>query len=126
MSMPEYDRSDPMGMMGREPYYEAYRPYYAPSMPQVFLDECSYAIEKRKMNEIAEKVEKYFDEVPQDLKDAFTQGKPSSLLDPTESFVEKDTEKLKDSTYHSGRERRPVDPGYNLELLNELSTKIKS
>lgn len=78
MGMHEYERSDPMGMMNRDPYYDSYKPYYAPSMPPVFLDECSYTIEKKKMNLIAEKVETYFDEVPEDLKNSITFGKSHS------------------------------------------------
>lgn len=116
----EYEKSDPMGMM-KDPY----KPYYPSTMPQVFLDECSYTIDKKRMNEIAQKVETYFDEVPETLKNAFTFGKFIGLSKPYLD-IDKETERLRDSTYYSNRDRRQNEPQYNLELLNELSTKIKS
>lgn len=41
------------------------------------------------------------------------------------SSIEKETEKLRDSTESSSRNRRE-SPQYNFDLLNEMSAKIKS
>lgn len=114
-------------MMSKDPYYDSYRPYYPPAMPHVFLDECSYTIEKKKMNAIADNVERYFTEVPDNLKFAITFGKSTTLWSGLILSIDEETDKLRDSTrYSSSRERRPGDSRYNFGLLNELASKIKS
>lgn len=75
----EYERND-MSFTMRDSYYEEYKPYYHPTMSHMFLNECSYTIEKKKMNSIADKVEVFFSELPSELKEEISFGKPSSLL----------------------------------------------
>lgn len=65
----EYDREDPAGMTPGGFNYDPYnKPYPSQSMPQSFLNECSYTMDKKKSDLIGEKVERYFNELPDDLK----------------------------------------------------------
>ena len=101
--------------MNRESNYEGYKPYsynrFGPSTQ--YLDQCSYSIDRKKMNDIADNVERYIDEMPSNLK-------------YSEPGIDLDTEKLKDSTYYSSRDRHNTSPRYNYGALNELHSKIKS
>ena len=110
--MPEFERNDSNGYQGM----------MQPKFANVFLDECSYTIEKKKMNSIAENVDRYFSEIPDELKYAITFGKSLQLI-----IIDEETEKLRDSTLAVGsRDRRPPPQKYNYSVLNELSSKIKS
>lgn len=75
MSMLEHDRSDPTGLMHRDPFYKSYKSFYSSSMPHGFLDEWSYVIDKKKMNEIADKVDEFYEEIPTEIKEEDIFGK---------------------------------------------------
>ena len=63
--IPDFERTDPNGYPGM----------MQPKFANVFLDEWSYSIDKKKMNAIADNVDRYFTEIPDDLKYAIIFGK---------------------------------------------------
>ena len=78
-SFHEYDRGDQMNMMGRDSYYDEYKPYNPSAMPHSFMNEWNFTIEKKKMNDIAENVDRFFSEIPDDFKQVVTFGKVNPL-----------------------------------------------
>jgi hypothetical protein len=79
MMKSEYERND-MNFPMRDSYYEDYKPYYHPTMSHMFLNECSYTIEKKKMNFIADKVEVFFNELPTNIKEEISFGKQAHFI----------------------------------------------
>jgi len=110
----EFEPNDSFNL-NRDSYYDTYRPYYRPSMPHVFLDECCYNIDRKKMNDIAENVDRYFNELPSEVRYA-------------DVAANEETDELNDSTYYPYyKDRRSSSSSrYNNGLLNELYSKIKS
>lgn len=110
----EYDGNDGVSI-NRDSQYDNYKPFhFRQNFSYAFLDECSYSIERKKMNDIADNVDKFFNGLPKELRNL-------------DAGIDLDTERLKDSTYYSHyRGRRSSSPRYNCGLLNELFTKAKS
>jgi hypothetical protein len=109
----DYDTSDPYPTYARDSNFE-FKPFshkFAPANYQ--LEECSYTIDRTKMNEVADNIDQYLGELPSSIK-------------YSEIGIDLDTEKLKDSTYYSQRDRHADSPRYNYGLLNELQNKIKT
>jgi len=109
--VPDFDRNDNFGMQFKEAFHDPHKPFFNKGMPHVILDEWSYSIDKKKVDFISEKIHKYYDEIPEEVRESIS--------------FEKETEKLRDSTESSSRNRRE-SPQYNFDLLNEMSAKIKS
>lgn len=61
----DYDKGDPNGFQGMMPM----------KYGNIFLDEWSYTIEKKKMNAIAENVDRYFSEIPEVMNFPLALGK---------------------------------------------------
>ena len=81
------------------------------------------------MNEIAERVENYYDEIPTELKtdDTFGRSIQSNEQVSNKTCIDKRTEELRDSTlYSSYRDRRSSSSPYNYSLLNDLNKKVES
>lgn len=98
-------------MQFKDSFHDSNKPYFNKGMSHVFLDECSYTIDKKKMNMISEKIDKYYQEIPEEVRDSIS--------------FDKETDRLKDSTQSSSRSRRDHSQ-YNFDLLNDMSAKIKS
>jgi len=79
-SFNEYDRGDHMNTMGRDSYYDEYRPYNPSGTSHSFLNEWNYTIEKKKMNDIADNVDRFFSEIPDDFKEVVTFGNLYPLI----------------------------------------------
>lgn len=119
--VPDFDRNEPYGMsFNKDSFQDGHKPYYNKGMSHVFLDECSYTVDKKKMDAISDKVDKYFKEIPEAIREAISFGKVLNLFS-----LDKETEKLRDSTSGSSRSRRDHSH-YNFDLLNDMSAKIKS
>mmetsp|Transcript_26338 Transcript_26338/g.23289 ORF Transcript_26338/g.23289 Transcript_26338/m.23289 type:complete len:173 (-) Transcript_26338:98-616(-) len=110
--MPEFERNESYGPSMKEPYNEPNKPYYHQGMSHVFLNECSYTIDKKKMNQIADKVDTFYNEIPESIKHQIS--------------FDKETDKLRDSSFFNSSRGRREDTDYNLELLNDMQAKIKS
>lgn len=111
----DYDGGDNF-LFNREGNYESYKPYGFNrfATQNQYLDECSYSIDRKKMNDIAENVERYISELP-------------PKIQYQEQAIDIETEKLKDSTYYASRDRHSsLPPHYNHGVLNEIQNKIKS
>jgi hypothetical protein len=113
---------------GRDGNFESYKPYgfnrynNSNQYPEEGISRAAfsqtYTIERKKMNEISDNVDRYLSELPSNVR-------------YQELNIDIDTEKLKDSTYYSnGSGRRggynSSSPRYNHGVLNELQNKIKS
>lgn len=109
---PAFERND--SFFSRDSEYDSYRPNYRYNNSTQFLNQCSYTIDRKKMNDVADNVERYFDELPNNAK-------------YSEVGAENDSNKLKDQSYYSSKDRHSSSsPKYNYEVLNELHSKIKS
>mmetsp|Transcript_26339 Transcript_26339/g.23290 ORF Transcript_26339/g.23290 Transcript_26339/m.23290 type:complete len:182 (-) Transcript_26339:98-643(-) len=119
--MPEFERNESYGPSMKEPYNEPNKPYYHQGMSHVFLNECSYTIDKKKMNQIADKVDTFYNEIPESIKHQISFDN-IIIANP----LDIETDKLRDSSFFNFSRRRREDTDYNLELLNDMQAKIKS
>jgi hypothetical protein len=122
----DFTRSNPIGFVNKDAYFDDYKPFYNQGMPHVFLDEWSYTVDKKKLDSIVENIDTFYEEIPFDDKHVISFGKlvfdHGLLID----CIERETDKLRDSSnYVTSRVRRSGQT-YNLDLLNEMSGKIKS
>lgn len=119
--VPDFDRNDSFGMQFKDSFHDSNKPYFNKGMSHVFLDECSYTIDKKKMNMISDKIDKYYQEIPEEVRDSISFGNFRIFI----FTLDKETDRLKDSTQSSSRSRRDHSQ-YNFDLLNDMSAKIKS
>jgi hypothetical protein len=83
-------------------------------------------VDKKKLDSIVENIDTFYEEIPFDDKHVISFGKLIFECMLLIDYIERETDKLRDSSnYVTSRVRRSGQT-YNLDLLNEMSGKIKS